>query len=300
MKGVPRERSLQARQQLGQELRRQLVAKRRAANAASASFFRLTPCPPLRHQSHQSGAVHWQRRASLYPSCPSVAANSVLFNRLFFLSAARRWRLPCLMTLLLLYPALSRHSVRRGETLNFCNGLKWSKYHSPPPPPPPPIILPPPHPPAFVTHSSPVITCCLISWCTDKGRGRFHGEGTLAVFRASLNLALCSFHSNYPESFHTFCHRTQGKDLSANCFQMEIKNNHTATLSKWLLLCSIWYGGEIDVGFLFNVPIYNASRSISRWKTFLSNAFGMKSWHCTHPDSSLFFRIPARSHGQLL
>lgn len=50
----------------------------------------------------------------------------------FFFSAARRWRLPCLMTLLLLYPALSRHSVRRGETLNFCNGLKWSKYHSPP------------------------------------------------------------------------------------------------------------------------------------------------------------------------
>lgn len=149
MKGVPRERSLQARQQLGQELRRQLVAKRRAANAASASFFRLTPCPPLRHQSHQSGAVHWQRRASLYPSCPSVAANSVLFNRLFFLSAARRWRLPCLMTLLLLYPALSRHSVRRGETLNFCNGLKWSKYHSPPPssssshhpPPPPPSCI---------------------------------------------------------------------------------------------------------------------------------------------------------------
>lgn len=150
----------------------------------------------------------------------------------FFLSAARRWRLPCLMTLLLLYPALSRHSVRRGETLNFCNGLKWSKYHSPPPSSSSSHHPPPPHPPAFVTHSSPVITCCLISWCTDKGRGRFHGEGTLAVFRASLNLALCSFHSNYPESFHTFCHRTQGKDLSANCFQMEIKNNHTATLSK--------------------------------------------------------------------
>lgn len=52
----------------------------------------------------------------------------------------------------------------------------------------------------------------------------------LRFFRASLNLALCSFHSNYPESFHTFCHRTQGKDLSANCFQMEIKKIITRLL----------------------------------------------------------------------
>lgn len=82
----------------------------------------------------------------------------------------RCWWLPCLMTLLL-HPALSCYSVRREETLNLCNGLKWSKY--------PPLPLPPT--PAFVPHSSPFITCCLISWCTDKGRGRFHGEGTHVV-----------------------------------------------------------------------------------------------------------------------
>lgn len=115
-------------------------------------------------------------------------------------------------------------------------------------------------PPAFVTHSSPVITCCLISWCTDKGRGRFHGEGTLAVF-----VLLSTWHSVHftaiilSHSTHSAT-ETQGKDLSANCFQMEIKNNHTATLSKWLLLCSIWYG-EIDVGFclmshLQSLPLY--------------------------------------------
>lgn len=41
-------------------------------------------------------------------------------------------------------------------------------------------------------------------------------------------LLLCSFHTNYPESFPAFRRRTPGKDLSANCFQTEIKNNHTA------------------------------------------------------------------------
>lgn len=155
---------------------------------------------------------------------PIGGANTVLFNRL---SPARRWRLPCLMTLLLLYPALSRHSVRRGETLNFCNGLKWSKYHSPP---------------CICYSFKPryhLLPNFLVHWQRQRA---FPWRGNPCGFRASLNLALCSFHSNYPESFHTFCHRTQGKDLSANCFQMEIKNNHTATLSKWLLLCSIWYG----------------------------------------------------------
>lgn len=58
---------------------------------------------------------------------------------------------------------LWRHSVRPRETLNFCNSLEWSKYHSAP----------------TFTHSSSVIACCLIFWCTDKGRGRFRGEGTL-------------------------------------------------------------------------------------------------------------------------
>lgn len=50
---------------------------------------------------------------------------------------------------------------------------------------------------------------------------------------------------------------TRGKDLSANCFQMEIKNNHTATLSKWLLLRSV-QDREIEAGFLFNVPFTTA------------------------------------------
>lgn len=133
-----------------------------AANSASASS-------PVEHLVLLSGISIISRCHALtalgfiISVLPIGGANTVLFN---WLSPARRWRLPCLMTLLL-HPALSRHSVRHGETLNFCNGLKWSKY---------------PPPPAFVPHSSPVITCCLISWCTDKGRGRFHGEGTLAVF----------------------------------------------------------------------------------------------------------------------
>lgn len=79
----------------------------------------------------------------------------------------RCWWLPCLMTLLL-HPALSSCSVRREETLNLCNGLKWSKFH-------PPQLL------HLFLIQAPFITCCLISWCTDKGRGRFHGEGTHVV-----------------------------------------------------------------------------------------------------------------------
>ena len=165
--------------------------------------FCLTPCPPFRHQYHRC--------------CHSLAALGFVMSalpigrrcehcvvRLAFSSTS----LPCLMTLLLLYPALSRRSVRRGETLNFCNGLKWSKYHSPP---------------CICYSFSPVITCCLISWCTDKGRGRFHGEGTLAVF-----VLLSTWHSVHftaiilSHSTHSAT-ETQGKDLSANCFQMEIK-----------------------------------------------------------------------------
>lgn len=113
-------------------------------------------------------------------------------------------------------PASSSHSVRRGETLNFCNGLKWSKYHSPP---------------CICYSFSPVITCCLISWCADKGRRRFHGEGTLAVF-----MLLSTWHSVHftaiilSHSTHSAT-ETQGKDLSANCFRMEIKKIIT------LLLC---------------------------------------------------------------
>ncbi len=86
--------------------------------------FRLTPCPPFRHQYHQ--LVPYTDSAELHYICPAHRWCK------HCVSAARCWRLPSLMTLLLLYPALSKHSVRRGETLNFCNGLKWSKYHSPP------------------------------------------------------------------------------------------------------------------------------------------------------------------------
>ena len=120
---------------------------------------------------------------------PIGGANTMLFNRL---PPARRWRLPCLMTLLLLYPALSKHSVRHGETLNFCNGLKWSKYHSPP---------------CICYSFKPryhLLPNFLVHWQRQRA---FPWRGNPCGFRASLNLALCSFHSNYPESFHTFCHR---------------------------------------------------------------------------------------------
>lgn len=72
---------------------------------------------------------------------------------------------------------------RREETLDFCNGWKWSKP-------------PPPNNAAFVPRSRAVIARRIISWRADGGGGRFHGEGTRVVL-----VLLCSFHSNYPEPF---------------------------------------------------------------------------------------------------
>lgn len=189
MKGIPRESCLQARQQLGQELRGQLVAKTRdEPQTPSQPHLSSNTLSSFQASVSSVGAIHWQCWASLYLSCPLVV-QTLLFKRL---SPARRWRLPCLMTLLLLYPALSRHSMRRGETLNFCNGLKWSKYHSPP---------------CICYSFKPryrLLPNFLVHWQRQRA---FPWRGNPCGFRASLNLALCSFHSNYPESFHTFCHR---------------------------------------------------------------------------------------------
>lgn len=146
------------------------AAIRAAAEEAKAGDEPQTPGPPRRRDQllrYIRPARRWSESCAVKP--PS-----------------RHRRLPCLMT-----PPPHR-SIRRGETLDFCNGLKWSKYHSPPP--------------CICYSLGPVIPRCLISWCADRGRRRFHGEGTLAGFYASLSSALCSFHSNYPESFHTFCH----------------------------------------------------------------------------------------------
>lgn len=73
MKGIPRESRLQARQQLGQELRRQLVAKAwDELQTLSQPCLSSNTLSSFQASVSSVGAILWQRWASLYLSCPSV------------------------------------------------------------------------------------------------------------------------------------------------------------------------------------------------------------------------------------